>query len=66
MARELKPANQRTLEDIRVARGHLVCALDYLQRSQCPASLKKVHSAIKSIDGAMRHAVRRVERNPKP
>ena len=58
--RRLRPAGARTLEDIRVAYGHLRSALDYLRRAGCPASAKKVRSALKSTEGAHRHAQRRV------
>lgn len=49
------------IEEIEIAEAKLRSALQMLKRAGCPKSADKVRSAIKSVDGALRHA-KRMER----
>jgi hypothetical protein len=58
--RGLRPADGYTIQQIDLADRHLKKALSLLNKAGCPASVKKVQSAVKSVGGARRHAERRL------
>lgn len=62
MARKLRPATVTMLSDITEAREHLKNAQTLICRAQCVRTAAKIASAIKSLNGAHRHALRRRDR----
>jgi hypothetical protein len=60
MKRKLRPITAQELVCITMALGHLKEARTYLKRAHCPKTLAKIHSALKSTEGAHRHAERRL------
>jgi hypothetical protein len=61
MPRTLAPAKPETLCDIDVARNALRIALDCAREAGTPKLAAKIQSALKSADGAQRHARRRID-----
>lgn len=57
--RQLAPATARHEINLGIAIARLKDARDYAKLAQCPATLKKIRSAIKSAEGARRHMSRR-------
>jgi len=55
---KLRATSHQDLQDVRLAIAMLKQARALLKASDCPQSLKKVRSAIKSAEGAYRHAIR--------
>jgi predicted nucleic acid-binding Zn-ribbon protein len=51
----LSPGPPRTDIELRIALDFLKNARDRVRRLKCPRTLKKIHSAIKSAEGAARH-----------
>jgi predicted nucleic acid-binding Zn-ribbon protein len=51
----LEPAVPRSEIELRIALGLLKNARDRVRRAQCPRTLRKIRSAIKSAEGAARH-----------
>lgn len=64
MARKLRPATGTMLGDIAEAREHLKTARDLVRRAQCVRTVAKIAAALKSLDGAHRHALRRRDHKP--
>lgn len=62
MARQITPATDRSVRDIRTAIDDLKGALAYLKRAGARKAADKVRSAIKSAEGAERHAAHRYNR----
>ena len=58
---KLRPATVTMLSDIDEARDHLNNALALVCRAECPKVAAKIKLALKSIDGARRHAQRRLD-----
>ena len=58
--RKPRPATQRQSIDLQVAVARLKDARDHARRAECPATLKKIRSALKSAEGAGRHMARRL------
>lgn len=56
---ELRPMTETQSEALNAARRILKVALGLLKNADCPASADAVRRAIKSADGARRHADRR-------
>lgn len=56
---KLKPATFLQLTDIELALKSLRLARAYLVRAQCPQATDAVRRALKSVEGAQRHAERR-------
>lgn len=61
MSRLLRQANALSVFEVRKAVQLLRAARDELKRADCPVSLAKVRRAIKSTEGALRHAERRAQ-----
>lgn len=59
MSRRLRPAWRGTTRTIDDAMWHLREARRLLKIADTPATLKKIASALKSAEGAKRHAYRR-------
>lgn len=57
MSKKIRKTENRHIEMIEQALACLAAAREYLKLAECPATLKKVRSAIKSADGARRHAL---------
>ena len=51
----LEPTVPRTQIELRIALDLLKNARDRVRRAQCPRTLRKIRSAIKSAEGAARH-----------
>jgi predicted nucleic acid-binding Zn-ribbon protein len=51
----LGPTSPRTEIELRIALDLLKNARDRVRRAKCPRTLKKIRSAIKSAEGAVRH-----------
>lgn len=60
MTRKLKPATPRQRQRLKEALLFLVEARKCVVDADCPATLRKVRSALKSAEGAARHMDRRV------
>jgi hypothetical protein len=58
--RQLRKADAATLSLIDDAMGFLAAANAHALAAACPASVKKIKSAMKSLDGARRHAERAI------
>ncbi len=58
--RPVRPANLRQAVDLQIVLERLRDARDKAQQAQCPATLKKILSALKSAEGAQRHMARRL------
>ena len=61
MARKVKPANQMQVNDTYAALELLQQARLRLKAAGCPKAMARVEAAIRSTQGAMRHAWRRLE-----
>lgn len=59
MTRPLRPATAAHLFSARQALRCLRCARDYLKAADSPEALEATRRAIKSAEGAVRHAERR-------
>jgi hypothetical protein len=55
----IRPARTDTRANVRAALRHLRIARDLLRKADCPRALEKTRAAIKSADGADRHASHR-------
>lgn len=60
----LRPIAIDTRTNVEAALKHLRIARDLLYKADCPRALEKTRAAIKSADGADRHAYRRDTRTP--
>lgn len=60
MARKLRPADQASVYCVNIAAKLLRDALEMLKVADCPRAAEKVRRALKSTDGARRHANRRL------
>ncbi len=58
--RKVRSATPRQSIDLDVVVARLRDARDYANRADCPATLKKIRSALKSAEGAQRHMARRL------
>lgn len=59
MPRKLQPADAESVLNVQVALDYLRMAATRLRAAKAPKALQRVRAAIKSTDGAHRHAVRR-------
>lgn len=66
MARPLAPAGSHDTADIAEAIRSLRHARDMLRSANAPKALAKVQAALKSAEGAHRHAQRRAGTAPRP
>lgn len=59
-ARKVRPASQRQAVDLMVVLERLRDARDHAKRADCPSTLRRIRSALKSAEGAQRHMARRL------
>jgi len=59
MTRKLTEKSEAADETIGIAHAHLREARDLLAQAGCPQATKAVRRAMKSVEGAQRHATRR-------
>lgn len=61
MARSIKPADDSQAASLIIALHHLREARRWLAHADCPRSLARVRSVLKSAEGARRHMQRRAK-----
>lgn len=66
MPRKLRTAGPEHLDRVESAVAGLRRARDLLVLAGCPAAARAVRKALKSAEGARRHALRRAEHAPDP
>lgn len=62
--RKVRPATQRQGVDLAIVLERLRDARDLAKQAECPSTLKKIRSALKSAEGAQRHMTRRLSVAP--
>lgn len=63
MARTIKPATWDQAANVEMALADLRSARARLKAADCPQAARKVRSALKSADGALRHVRHRLQRS---
>ena len=63
MAKNIQPVTLVDIDDIDGAIACLKTAVRHLQGARCPKAVAAVRRALKSVEGAQRHAWHRLHRN---